>query len=96
MGSTISSVCSAAFQATRFLGAMRIDAFRSATEFKKDMDDWIGGFRNATPIAGQDKVIVPGDPEREAETERMLNGIPLLEAVQKDLISLGEKMKVPF
>ena len=79
-----------------FLGAMRIDAFRSATEFKKDMDDWIGGFRNATPIAGQDKVIVPGDPEREAEIERMLNGIPLLEAVQKDLILLGEKMKVPF
>jgi LDH2 family malate/lactate/ureidoglycolate dehydrogenase len=79
-----------------FLGAMRIDAFRSATKFKKDMDDWIGGFRNATPIAGQDKVIVPGDPEREAEIERMLNGIPLLEAVQKDLILLGEKMKVPF
>ena len=79
-----------------FLGAMRIDAFRSATEFKKDMDDWIGGFRNATPIAGQDKVIVPGDPEREAEIERMLNGIPLLEAVQKDLILLGEKMKAPF
>src|SRR6187549_1978673 len=48
-----------------FLGAMRVDAFRPADEFKKSMDHWIEGFRNAKPIAGQEKVLVPGDPERE-------------------------------
>jgi LDH2 family malate/lactate/ureidoglycolate dehydrogenase len=79
-----------------FLGAMRIDAFRSAEAFKKDMDDWISGFRSATPMKGEEKVLIPGDPEREAEVERMNKGIPLLEVVQKDLISLGEKMKVSF
>src|SRR5436190_5323717 len=30
-----------------FLGAMRIDAFRPADEFKKHMDNWIKGFRSA-------------------------------------------------
>lgn len=77
-----------------FLGAMRIDAFRPADEFKKSMDHWIQGFRNATPIAGEEKVLVPGDPEREFEAERRANGIPLLDAVVNDLKGLGEKFSV--
>lgn len=77
-----------------FLGAMRIDAFRPADDFKKSMDHWIQGFRNATPIAGEEKVLVPGDPEREYEAERMVQGIPLLDAVVADLKALGEKFSV--
>ncbi len=77
-----------------FLGAMRIDAFRPADEFKQHMDNWIKGFRNAKPIAGQEKVLVPGDPEREFEEERMRNGIPLLEMVVEDLNGLAEKLSM--
>jgi LDH2 family malate/lactate/ureidoglycolate dehydrogenase len=79
-----------------FLGAMRIDAFRSADEFKQHMDNWIKGFRNARPIKGEEKVLVPGDPEREFEMERMKNGIPLLNQVIDDLQSLSEKFHLPF
>ncbi|MFM8806531.1 MAG: Ldh family oxidoreductase [Sphingomonadales bacterium] len=68
-----------------FLGALRIDAFRTADEFKQSMDDWIGGFREAAPIDGQQKVLVPGDPEREAFELRMAEGIPLEASVVKDL-----------
>jgi LDH2 family malate/lactate/ureidoglycolate dehydrogenase len=75
-----------------FLGAMRIDAFRPADEFKAAMDHWIEGFRNAKPQIGYDKVLVPGDPEREFEAERMVKGIPLLDAVVEDLQSLSEKL----
>src|ERR1700760_1603331 len=32
-----------------FFGAMRIDAFRRADEFKKDMDQWLKRFRQAKP-----------------------------------------------
>lgn len=77
-----------------FLGAMRIDAFRPADEYKMSMDHWIQGFRNATPVAGQEKVLVPGDPEREFEAERMQQGIPLLDAVVEDLNKLGEQFSV--
>jgi L-2-hydroxycarboxylate dehydrogenase (NAD+) len=77
-----------------FFGAMRIDAFRTAEDFKQHMDNWITRFRNANTIDEQQKVIVPGDPEREMELERMKNGIPLLDVVVKDLKELGDKFEV--
>jgi LDH2 family malate/lactate/ureidoglycolate dehydrogenase len=77
-----------------FLGAMRVDAFRPAREFKAAMDHWIRGFRNARTIPREEKVLIPGDPERLFETERMQNGIPLLEAVISDLHSLSEKFGI--
>ena len=40
------------------------------------------------------KVLIPGDPEREFETERMENGIPLNEKVVADLNELANKFKV--
>jgi len=79
-----------------FLGAMRVDAFRPADEFKQHMDHWIQGFRNATPIKGQEKVLVPGDPEREFEGERIKNGIPLLDTVIEDLERLADKFSLSW
>ncbi|CAM3701369.1 Ldh family oxidoreductase [Aquirufa aurantiipilula] len=78
-----------------FLGAMRIDAFRPAEEFKQDMDKWIQRFRSAQAVEGK-KVIIPGDPERELELERKAHGIPLLEPVVFDLQSLANRFNVPF
>ncbi len=77
-----------------FLGAMRIDAFRPADEFKKDMDRWLKRFRNAIPINEYEKVLVPGDPERLFETERMKNGIPIVASVVEDLTELGQKFNI--
>lgn len=77
-----------------FFGAMRVDAFRPAAEFKQHMDKWIGRFRSAGTVAGEEKVLIPGDPEREMEAQRMEKGIPLLQAVADDLQKLGEKFGV--
>ena len=79
-----------------FFGAMRIDAFRPADEFKKHMDKWIRRFRSAKTVEDQPKVIIPGDPEREMENLRMNNGIPLLKPVIEDLKFLGDKFGVEF
>lgn len=73
-----------------FLGAMRIDAFRKAEDFKKDMDQWIRRFREAKPAEGYERVLIPGDPEREYEAIRMKEGIPLLESVAEDLQRTGQ------
>lgn len=78
-----------------FFGAMRVDAFRPADEFKKHMDTWIERFRSAQAVPGE-KVIIPGDPEREMEKERMEKGIPLLPPVVKDLEELSRKFEVKF
>jgi LDH2 family malate/lactate/ureidoglycolate dehydrogenase len=79
-----------------FIGAMRIDAFRPAQEFKEHMDTWIETFRQAKPVKPGQKVLIPGDPEREMEQERLLNGIPLLDPVVEDLSKLGHQMGVKF
>jgi LDH2 family malate/lactate/ureidoglycolate dehydrogenase len=78
-----------------FIGAMRIDAFRPAIEFKKDMDIWIQRFRNAEAVEGQ-KVIIPGDPERELEVERKAKGIPLIDPVVEDLKALSVRFNLDF
>jgi LDH2 family malate/lactate/ureidoglycolate dehydrogenase len=78
-----------------FLGAMRIDAFRPAEDFQKDMDKWIQRFRNAEAVDGQ-KVIIPGDPERELEIVRKITGIPLIEPVMNDLLSLANRFNLSF
>jgi L-2-hydroxycarboxylate dehydrogenase (NAD+) len=77
-----------------FFGALRIDAFREAEEFKKDMDQWLKRFRHAKPAKGFDQVLVPGDPEREMENDRKKTGIPLMNAVVEDLKYLAERFKI--
>ena len=77
-----------------FLGAMRIDAFRPADEFKSHMDNWIATFRQAQTKADQEAVLIPGDPERIISEKRMAEGIPLLEPVIKDLENLGQKFGI--
>ena len=79
-----------------FIGAMRIDAFRPAADFKSNMDLWLNRFRNATPAKGYEQVYVAGDIERVMEKERMQNGIPIVQAVQYDLSALAEKMNLSF
>ena len=78
-----------------FLGAMRIDGFRPADEFKADMDKWINRFKAAPAVDGKN-VIIPGDPERELEAERKANGINLLEPVVNDLNALATRFGIKF
>lgn len=79
-----------------FFGAMRVDAFRPADEFKSHMDNWIARFRNAKPVEGKERVLIPGDPERETHNIRMQEGIPLNSKVVEDLQALGEKFEIRF
>ena len=78
-----------------FLGAMRIDGFRPADEFKADMDKWINRFRSASAVEGK-SVLIPGDPERALEAERKANGIELLEPVVNDLKALATRFNIDF
>jgi L-2-hydroxycarboxylate dehydrogenase (NAD+) len=79
-----------------FFGAMRIDAFQPADEFKSKMDEWIETFRSARPGEGYDKVLIPGDPEREAEERIMKDGIKLVPAIKKDLEEIAKVLEIPF
>ena len=77
-----------------FLGAMRVDAFRPADEFKEHMDNWITTFRKAKVKKGEKAVLIPGDPEREITEKRLKKGIPLLPPVERDLEQLAKRFNL--
>jgi len=77
-----------------FLGAMRIDGFRPAEDFKAHLDNWITRFKSAKTIDPNKKVIIPGEPEHDFEVERKVSGIPIIDVVVNDLNLLAEKLGV--
>jgi L-2-hydroxycarboxylate dehydrogenase (NAD+) len=79
-----------------FFGAMRIDAFRPAAEFKQHMDNWIQRFKTAAVAEGYHNVVIPGEPESAMEKERMAKGIELLPPVAEDLEKLAEQFSISF
>ena len=79
-----------------FFGAIRIDAFQTGEAFKSYMDSWIEAFRNAETIPGHEKVIIPGDPEREAEKINMKKGIALSDHTLYKLEQISKELEIPF
>jgi L-2-hydroxycarboxylate dehydrogenase (NAD+) len=79
-----------------FFGAMRIDGFIDAGEFKRQIDDYVRVFRATKPAPGTNGPLIPGDPEREAEKLRREKGIPLLLPIIEDLRSISKQTGIPF
>jgi L-2-hydroxycarboxylate dehydrogenase (NAD+) len=79
-----------------FFGAMRIDGFRPAHEFKASMDKWIETFKNATPINGQPEVLIPGELERRLEEKIAREGIHIIPPIVKDLKEIADYLGVHF
>jgi L-2-hydroxycarboxylate dehydrogenase (NAD+) len=77
-----------------FFGAVRIDGFRSVAAFKQHMDIWIRRFKSAKTAPGQDRVLIPGEPEEEMRKIRESTGIPLLAPVKADLRQLAERFGI--
>lgn len=77
-----------------FLGAMRVDGFRPVDEFKNHLDNWIARFKSAKAINPDQPVIIPGEPELEAEAYRAVNGILLVDAVVADLNILADRFGI--
>jgi len=79
-----------------FFGAMRVDGFIEADEFKCQIEDYVRVFRATKPAPGTNGPLIPGDPEREAEQVRRKNGVPLILPVIEDLRDISRKTGIPF
>ncbi|TVR40310.1 MAG: Ldh family oxidoreductase [Bacteroidia bacterium] len=77
-----------------FFGAMRINAFCPEDVFLEGMDHWITTMRNAKPAKGAERVIIPGDPEREAAEKNKNKGVPLKDKVKEQLRELCKELDV--
>jgi L-2-hydroxycarboxylate dehydrogenase (NAD+) len=60
------------------------------------MDEWIETFRSAKPAEGCDRVLIPGDPEREYEEKTMREGINLVPAIREDLVVIAKELEISF
>ena len=79
-----------------FFGAMRIDAFQPADEFKVKMDQWVETFRKAKSAPGMPAVKIPGDIEREKEETIRKQGISIIPAVENDMKEIAGKLGIEF
>lgn len=78
-----------------FFGAMRIDAFRAAAEFKGAVDEWIDTFRNAKGIDGSSGVLIPDEKQRIELAVRSKSGIPLSDEVIKSVNRVAASLDCP-
>ena len=79
-----------------FFGAIRLDLFRPANDFKKAMDSFVEAIHEAPTAPGHDQIYYPGEIEHLTRKEREITGIPIGEAVWSDLKSLAKRYAVPL
>jgi len=60
------------------------------------IDEWIRVFRATKPSLDTPGVLIPGDPERQAEAERRVSGVPLAPAVVTSLREIAQRTGVDF
>src|SRR5690606_14060663 len=77
-----------------FLGAWRADGFRPIEDYKKNIDQWISRFKSAERIDEGQPVIIPGEPEYEAEQINLKEGIPLVQSVIDDLNTVADRFGI--
>lgn len=69
-------------------------AFGDRDRYAAMVGDTLAAARNVRPSAGVERVLAPGDPEINSRERRGRDGIPLPEAIWKDLAGLSERFGV--
>ncbi|MBE0695942.1 MAG: Ldh family oxidoreductase [Anaerolineaceae bacterium] len=79
-----------------FFAAIRIDAFRPAEEFKRDLDALLDQLKSAPKAIGQERIYIHGEKEFELYDHYIETGVPLMSEVVNILTQTGQKVGVPF
>jgi LDH2 family malate/lactate/ureidoglycolate dehydrogenase len=76
--------------------AVRTDCFLPAAEFLERMDEISKMLMTSPPVPGVPRVLLPGEPECQAEEKNRKLGISLPREVIQELADLGNEANVPF
>ncbi len=77
-----------------FLGAIDIEAFRPAAEFRADMDRMIRGLKDSPKAEGEDRIFIHGEKSTFVTEQRRAKGIPLGPKVVDALKRIGQEVHV--
>lgn len=73
-----------------FFIAIQVEAFTDLTSFKKTTGDILRALRNSQKAPGQKKIYTAGEKEYMAYLERSEKGVPINEALEKDIAKIKE------
>jgi LDH2 family malate/lactate/ureidoglycolate dehydrogenase len=82
-------------QANHFFGALRIDGFLPAEEFKERMDAMTKAHHELPAALGEDRICLPGEIEQRTAKERS-QGIPLHPKVVATLRKLASDLDIEY
>ena len=76
--------------------AISIDSFMDLQEFNDRMEKACKEVRECDKAEGADRIYIPGEIEHNMKAERLVNGIPIPDAILADFERLGAELKVPL
>jgi LDH2 family malate/lactate/ureidoglycolate dehydrogenase len=76
--------------------AMRTDLFMTKDEFAGRMDEMVRMLKSSPPAPDVERVLAPGEIERQNETKNRVLGVPLVSSVIDQLAALGDELNVGF
>jgi LDH2 family malate/lactate/ureidoglycolate dehydrogenase len=82
-------------KANHFFGALRIDGFMPADEFKERMDAMIKAHHELPKAPGVDRIYLAGEVEQETERQRR-QGIPLHPSVLASLQEVAKELNIEY
>jgi len=94
-GQSVRDIGKSSARVCHYLMAIRLNLFRPAEDFRRDMTTMLNEINALKPAEGATRVYYAGQKEHEAEEESKRLGIPLEEGVWKTLCDIGTELKVP-
>jgi uncharacterized oxidoreductase len=73
--------------------AVNPEAFVGLDEFKRSTAELLGKVKNLPAVAGE-RVMVPGEPEKESKERRLKEGIPVPESTWGEIKALCSRLGV--
>ncbi|HTD37959.1 MAG TPA: Ldh family oxidoreductase [Candidatus Limnocylindrales bacterium] len=77
-----------------FFGAFRIDALRDGEGFQRDLARELLAFEQSAPAPGAERVITPGEPERESTERYRREGVPIDPKVWENIDQMAERLAI--
>lgn len=77
-----------------FFMAIDIECFTDLESFKKTTGNILRDLRNSKKAPGQERIYTPGEKEYSAWLYRKDKGVPINEALQKDIITLKKELNL--
>ncbi len=77
-----------------FVIAMDPAAFGDSAEYRRLTGETLAAVKETPPAPGKDEVLFPGEPEVRSRAARERDGIPIPDAIWRDLAALGTRFGV--